>query len=469
MKEARDFGRRRLRTTPFIVLACIFVLLLVMNLRTPLYSDDYAYVMDFVTKQPVRSLGQLWESQKLHYLQLNGRAVVHCIGQLQLWLGEPGNDVVNALGFSLLCLVIVYHGAGSLGRISAGGIALVFAGLWFLTPEFGSSFLWTIGAANYLFGILIVLLFYIPYRRVLRWEDRRPHSAGREALCAILMLLGGGIAGWTNENTGAALALLVLCTLVVFRGQKKRIRPWMITGFLGVCAGVLLMLRSPAQQNRLAGAGGMGSLQDCLTRAERILQEGYSLFRPLVWITVLCALVLVLAVLFRRCPARALAPPILFAIAAAGATLAMALSPQFPLRVWSGILALDLIVPVACVVPVLYGRQAGDKAHKRRRRGTLARRLIGVVAVALLAGVAVSANTALQDLARTRKEFDQRAATISAAVAAGQHEMHLHRITSQNRYNCFSMAPELEPDPDDWKNVAMARYWGLDFIYGEDS
>lgn len=450
-----DSIQRRRFWAALLFLAAVFALLLCLQLRTPLFADDYSYAVNFVTKEPITSLGDLAESQISHYQSINGRIVVHTIDQLLLWLGEPGCDILCALAFVGLCLLVTWHGLGSLRRVSPLALLLVFAGFWLLTPQFGSSFLWTTGAANYLFGILIVLLFFIPYRRALGREEAR-QGLGRELLLALLALLGGILAGWTNENTGAALLVLITCAILALALQKKPLRLWMFTGLLGALGGVLLIVMSPAQQNRLAGAGGMGNLVDWYWRSRDVIRYGYRFLWPLFWAGVLCALVLLIQVATRRLSRKQLLIPAVYLLGAGCSAFAMILSPQFPTRVWSGILALCLIVPLNCLAPVLEGKTPGRSL-----------RLTGLaVAIALGIAIVITAAAALADLGRTRAQFDARAADIQTALAEGAETLTVEIITSDSPYNCFSMSWELEPDAGDWKNVAQANYWGLDAIRG---
>lgn len=456
--------QRRPLWPALLVLLAIFALVLWLGWLTPMYADDYSYAVSFVTKQPIESLGDLVESQLSHYAGTNGRTVVHTIGQLLLAWGEPWCDILCAAAFAALCLMICWHGLGGLDGLRGAGplwLLLVFAGLWFLTPAFGSSFLWTIGAANYLWGVLIVLLSFIPFRRALNGGGGAV-SPGREAFRAVGGLLLGLLGGWTNENTGAALLVLMAGAMLALLLQKRRLRPWMGTAFLGALAGVLLIVLCPAQQNRLAGAGGMGGFSDWCQRLLHIGKYACLYFWPLILIAA-ALLALALWKCFRRQLSwQALLTPAVYALGALCAAFSMILSPQFPDRVWSGILALCLIVPLALVQALRARAPAEREGHPALRRALPWTAL--VVSLALCAAVAVSAGRAGADLSRTRAAFDTRAKTIAAALDAGERDLTVEILTSCSRYNCYSMGPELETDPTDWKNVAQANYWGLDSI-----
>lgn len=86
----------------------------------------------------------------------------------------------------------------------------MFVMLVFLScPAFGQSFLWSTGAANYLYGILIILCFLIPYRIQIKCKSKR-YPMPLEITFAIIYLFLGIIAGWTNENTSVAMIAMII-------------------------------------------------------------------------------------------------------------------------------------------------------------------------------------------------------------------------------------------------------------------
>ena len=139
-----------------------------LNRETRILRDDYSYALNFLTKQPIRSLGDIFESLGIHYQRVNGRLPVHFLAHLFLWLGRGAFNILNTLGFAGLVTLVCYHACGTLRPFRPWVWLLAFLGLWFLTPAFGESFLWLTGAANYLYGVGLILL----YNRFV--EKRRP-------------------------------------------------------------------------------------------------------------------------------------------------------------------------------------------------------------------------------------------------------------------------------------------------------
>lgn len=82
--------------------------------------------------------------------------------------------------------------------------------------------LWLVGSCNYLWGTTLVLLFLLLYR--LNLDVKCKNSI----IIAILMLIFGIMAGWTNENNAAALLIILVLFSVYRLYNKKNITIWHI-------------------------------------------------------------------------------------------------------------------------------------------------------------------------------------------------------------------------------------------------
>lgn len=63
-----------------IILAAIFIMMLVLNLLTPLLADDYSYGIG-LDKTRIDSIIDIINFQVNHYLTWGGRTVAHTIAQ----------------------------------------------------------------------------------------------------------------------------------------------------------------------------------------------------------------------------------------------------------------------------------------------------------------------------------------------------------------------------------------------------
>lgn len=426
-----------------------------LNGLTPLFADDFSYSVSFVTKAPFTSLWEVLESQYLHYFSTNGRSVVHTLAQLLLWMGKPLLNVANGIAFWGLCMLICFHGLGSFARIKGGHLLAVFAALWFLTPHFGGSYLWVMGAANYLYSPQIILLFLIPYRLRLNpgWT---PKGHDRPLLYAALAAAGGVLAGWTNENTSLALIVMAAAVLALDLLQKRKPAPWMWSGLAGCVAGCALLFLSPAQSKRLAAAGGMGGLSQWVRRFFSITRD----VAEYLWLPVLVFAAALIVYLLGEKRARGavtwgtlapLAPAGVFVLGCGISVYSMVGSPEFPVWVWSSILALCLIAVLNMAAQIsLPDKPAADWGR-------------GAAALLLVAAVAVSCAVVTPELYRIKNAYDRREELIARAAETGE-PLVVERITTQCTYSSYNLFNELAMDATLWPNTAIANYYGIPSI-----
>ena len=121
-------GEKRLLCVVYVAMA---VYVYAMNSFMPYYDDDIWYSYRYVAAEelsPLRHIGDVFESQYWHYIDENGRAVVHVLLQTLLgFLPETLFDILNTVMFLLLLTLVAGCVAGSL-RFST----VLFAGaaLW---------------------------------------------------------------------------------------------------------------------------------------------------------------------------------------------------------------------------------------------------------------------------------------------------------------------------------------------------
>lgn len=427
-----------------------------LNDLTPLFADDFSYSISFSTIRPIRSLAELFRSQYVHYYALNGRSVVHTLAQALLWLGKPGLNVCNGLAFLALCLLICTHATGSFRKLSALPLLLVFAALWFLTPHFAGSYLWVMGAANYLYSPVIILLFLLPYRRALSPGQQERKKA--RLLFAVLSLVCGILAGWSNENTSLALIVCVGLILLVKRIRKERLSAWMWTGLLGNLIGCAMLFLSPGQAKRLTNAGGFGGLSVWVGRFFSISRNviRYLWLPILLWL----AAVILLAIQSRREKERGapglfvrLTPSLIYVAATAVSVYSMVGSPEFPVWTWSSILAFCLCAVFSALSELRLPE------HKALHAGAAG------FACVLLAAIGLRFWSISPELNRVRSEFKAREAVI-AAVPPGS-SLTVKRITTDCSYSSYSLFWELGSDGSQWPNTSVAVYYGLSSIVAE--
>ncbi len=432
-------------------LAFVYFAVYALNSRTGLYLDDFNYSHAiYDVEQRITSLKQIWVSMQLHYDAMNGRVVLHFLDQLLLMRGRALFDLINPLAFCALGLLIYYQGFGTLRHMRFHWLFTLYLMLYFFTPAFGQSFLWATGACNYLYGVVFILLYLVPWRRSLDREGE--HHVYRQILWCVLMMAAGILVGWTNENLSMGLIALELGYLVADLVRRKKLQAWKISGLVGSVIGLICMMTAPGTVSRAALIGGYGSVADWIFRAKEITISFGQNFWPLLVILA----VLLGAALYQCGQRRAGAWSVLWfpllLLVGAGITLyAMSGSPTFPDRVWSGILTMCLVVLTGIYRYV-------NLEKKLLKWGSMAAfGLIGLVFCLHFPKTIVILDEI--DLA-----YETRVDYIQEQIEMGNTDLIVPPIKSDCRFAVVYGSYELLGDPETWPNRIMAIYYGLDSL-----
>lgn len=218
-------------------MAAVFLLLFFLNLLTVLTSDDFIYANN-------SGFLDLFAREYHQYMTWTGRSVAHIMARSMLAMPKIVFDLANSAMFVLACWLINAIAEGRGKRVKPGMFLLTAALVFLLVPFPGQTILWEAGSCNYLWTSCIVLSFLLQYRYA--FEESKT-SWKR----TVLLFLYGMAAGWTNENTGGAMILLVMI-LMFFLWKEQKLRSWMVSGLHGSCIGLLLMIRAPG--NAVRGA-----------------------------------------------------------------------------------------------------------------------------------------------------------------------------------------------------------------------
>lgn len=448
-------GNRTKRVSSVILLillvAIIGVQFYILNTNTPYCRDDYSYSYTFAVKENkfrIENFRQVIDSQINHYKVVNGRAVTHTLAQTFLMFDKSVFNAFNTIAFLLLLYLIVYHARGK-KTPSPTLFLTAFLSVWFFTPHIGKSYLWLTGACNYLWGILIILLYLVPLTRAIH----RKSNISVQVLIILspLYFLLGLIAGFTNENTAAALLVISTLLIAAITYKRKKFPLWTLSGYTGSICGFLLMLTSPGQSARLDANGGFGDIKVWIDRFLYISDDFFKHH------TVLLALVLVFVIIaIIRKRVKSLLLTAIFFVGSLASVYSMILSPYFPLRVWSGPTVLLTVTLVSAVNTAF----EGVDFKKFTAVSCVVFSLLGYV-------YAEDFKTAYNDTLEIKTKVDERVEVINDAKRKGESEVTLKGIKSESRFVPYVYFDDLNNNPDTWPNTAIAMYYGLDKVNKE--
>jgi len=349
------------KRAPLVWLAIVIPMWIVLVLCThwePVMRDGWGHFL--YQRNMGLSLDSLYEFAKGTYVHNNPR-----LGQvLTLLLFTPGpwheivTPIVELSLFWLLSTLVLGRWPSPRRIDDALLFATIVALVALTAPQFGIMLFYRPYTGNYLFGLVVCLVFLLPYRFQL---DR---DRGMRWWLAPIMLVAGFAAGMCNEHTGPAIAGLAIAGTVVATVRDRRPTPWAIAGVIGIVAGGLALFYAPGQDvryNALATHGGVltriidrGALGD--------LAVAGRLFGYLVWTLPWVALAAV-ARWRRRDEAAPAAKPtspytseLAFAAGAIAITLTLLASPKIGPRLYFGAVAFACTAIASVVIRQLVTR-----------------------------------------------------------------------------------------------------------------
>lgn len=119
--------------------------------------------------------------------------------------------------------------------------------VYFFNPDFEGTCNWLSGSCNYVWTILICLLFFVPYVDLLEGKK----NTEKDSIWKVcLMLIAGVVAGWTNENIAPVFALMAFTTIIWSKKKNNVIPFWTVLGLIGLVCGIVFMLLAPGNSVR---------------------------------------------------------------------------------------------------------------------------------------------------------------------------------------------------------------------------
>lgn len=243
-----------------LVLVLIFFFMLILNMLTPLLSDDYfvafvwpeGLVINGALPEDTRkisSFSDVFDSLKSYYYIWGGRIPGQSFITIFSWWGKGIFNFVNA--FMAVLLVAEIYWITHEGKISLdfdpSKVIWIFFALWSFNAAFVDTFLWLSGSCDYLWLMVLILTFLLPYVQ----DYYNPEVHGQKTLTfSSGMFLLGLVAGCSRENAICWLALILLYWLFLCH-KEFNLQPWKISGFIGLCIGYAVLIFSPGSLTRL--------------------------------------------------------------------------------------------------------------------------------------------------------------------------------------------------------------------------
>lgn len=422
----------------------ILVLMFLLNYFTPMLADDFSY--SFGMNGRLSSVKDIFEFQVHHYLTWGGRSIVHFIAQIFLLVGKSYFNVANTIIYLVFVLALYKLIVGKEKKYRYDILILINLLIWFALPVFGQNILWLVGSCNYLWGTTLVVLFLLPFR--LSMDEK----CSNNIIKAILMFIFGVIAGWTNENNAAAMLVLIVLFIAYRIYNKKKVKAWHITGFLGALTGFLFMILAPGnsiRSEKFANNNGM-----LWNLSHRFLDITNNFSKYLLPLFILTIIITVVAYYLGNCKKNKLYLTVIFVTASLCATYAMIMSPTFPDRSWMG--------PIVFMVIAFVNSYNCLKLEKE-----YVKKMIYYTVIVSSLVFVVTYYSGLRNIQKLNNNINDRIVYIEEEKAHKNYNITVTKLETYNKYVAMYGLTDVYEDKNTWLNIAVSRYFKIKSIKSE--
>lgn len=416
----------------------MFLVMLLFNVLTQRFADDYMYLYSFVTDEKLSSLSSIIESLIQHGKEGNGRYFAHFFACVFLILPDIVFDLVNSAVF-VSVIYIMYRIANGKNGVNNSLLIAIFGLIWLFQLDFGQVCLWLDGSCNYLFGVFFGLLFLLPYIRSVK-DKKNTHPLLLLLHLPISLILGGYLEP-LSVGFIAAAGLFLIADLFCFKNLRAlALIPSMLAAFLGLA----IMALAPGEiTNKLSGFG--------------LLETLAVIGVALLVLASVTPLIILFVVLYRRARSegadrRITLSALIIAAGALASNTVMLIATYYPLRCSVAVIFLTVLA-----VSMLFG------AVKNKSFGRYSMRIRKVFTVVLLLALL----TAAVDNAFTYAAIEEHEDIIAEAKENGENTVELYNPIAVTRYNGVRFLIYLDTEgADKWPNNFYAKYYGLDGATG---
>ncbi|MBS7824731.1 hypothetical protein J7547_06315 [Wohlfahrtiimonas chitiniclastica] len=241
----------------YLSYAVAFSLVFYIAYLTPIHSDDFSYY----------NMGLQWSAHVSHYLSWSGRLVSDYISSILLHLE---NDVLRSgiLALAVVSMVALLAKLPALvlkQHTSCHVFIILFMIYWINSPAIGQTVFWTVGAANYLFTNLAIVIYLYCLIKYMQ--------SSQSILWWVGILIISPFAAFSNENTTWIVLLFsIVSTYYLMRYQQDR-KIW-LSSFI-IVLGFCFFILSPGNAARAAS----GAFDDFYSMSFLERSFGFFLYR----------------------------------------------------------------------------------------------------------------------------------------------------------------------------------------------
>ena len=424
------------------VLILLWAVLFALNRWTPYLADDFRYMFGFDTKKLLSSVSGLIPSMEAHARMMNGRVIAHGLEQLFLLMPKTVFNLLNAGAF-LLTLWQACRFCLPEGKRSALLPLVFFAGIWLVLPVFGQVCLWQVGALNYLWSLMMALLFLRPFIQLWAAQERQAVPLWRRLLFLPFAFLAG-----SYSELGSLISILTALALTVLSCVRDRSgKTWLWIPLAAAIAGFWFMISMPAEAVNKAGNLQWNVLLKNIVSVTALYQKRFQL-PTLIW-AAMFAIALML-----HADGRRVILSLVFFLAGIAATYEL-IAANYVVERCLCVTTLFLLIALGILFVEL--------VH------TDVRRVLVPAASVLTVLFLFSFVSGTLDVRDTHVQFVKRELQISAQKQVGATTIYIPRLRGSTMYSsCYSGRELNLSDPTTYPNRFLAIYYDVKLVVAKE-
>lgn len=420
-----------------LFLSSIAIMIFGMNQPTPWVADDilkqnnikeYCSIKDY--------LSHLHE----FYFSWGGRIWGEFFANIFLSIPKSIFNVINTLGY-LTFVSLIY--INIVGRIKAFPSLLILINflLFSCLPTFGQDILWVSGASNYMWSIMMPLLYFMFWRLYL--IKKRKYMCRLPML--ILLFILAIFSGWSNENVSVALIFLSIGYIQLYQKKYHYIPSFASTGAIGLVLGSLMIWLAPGNFTRFATEGHSKSFFHMLGNFFHNFGALFD-FQSTLLLLVLFSLLYILG----NSPQKNISAN--YMMAGVFSALSMSVVGHIGGRIFLGCVVFMIIS-----VGILYNDWRESISIEKCRAILLICMLLG------LHGFYIEARNEINDYAY---RWNQNIEIIYQEKKRGNLDVYINPITPRNKFCAAYGLDDIQPEINNqhWLNKGVANAFGLHTI-----
>lgn len=409
----------------------IFVFFFVLNELTPYVGDDFAHYFG-MTGEHCNTIGGIFRDMKTFRETTNGRIIPHFFVYLFLMFPKYVFNIFNSIMATLFATLVFRFYNDNFSKKSIWLFICEIMLLWSFAPNFGKVYLWLSGSCNYLWNLVVDMLFIYPF--FICYLGRENKKIDNSVGLKVLYMFVAFVAGASSENAATAILAFSGMIGILLIIEKRKIPLYLIVAYLVCVAGFGFLMLAPATINTKTSVNLFENIKTCIIGFRK-----YSL-----------ALFLTFVLLFtigivRKVNYRILSVSAIFVAAGLISIAVFVFAAYIPPRSYN---VMAVYTTLACLLLLKELIEHSNKIIL----------IAAMICITIFFGYKFASGTA--DIVSLAMQASRREATIENALNTGKREVTLAPYASRTLYTAV-IEEELSEDPEFWYNDLVAKYYGL--------